>query len=87
MPGHKALAQHVLSWVTCAERPLVKSEVQHAWAVRESDEGELDQDSIPDVDQMVSVCCGLVIIDDERLIHQRPQQHLLIRQFLSHSYL
>lgn len=79
MPGHKALAQHVLSWVTCAERPLAKSEVQHAWAVRESDGGELDQDSIPDVDQMVSVCCGLVIIDDKshviRLVHFTAQDY------------
>ena len=42
-------------------------------------ESELDPDNIPDVEDMVSVCAGLVTIDDEsniiRLVHYTTQEY------------
>ena len=40
------LAKQVLSWITCAQRPLTTSELQHALAV-EVGEPELDEDDLP----------------------------------------
>jgi hypothetical protein len=45
----------------------------------ESGESELDLNNIPDVEDMVSVCAGLVIIDNEsniiRLVHYTTQEY------------
>ncbi|EGS23959.1 uncharacterized protein CTHT_0006690 [Thermochaetoides thermophila DSM 1495] len=51
---HKELANHVLSWIICAKRPLKTMEVQYAWAVRES-EDEIDETAIPDAEDMLSL--------------------------------
>ena len=78
MPGHQELAKHVLSWITCAKRPLAAPEIQHAWAVRDSGD-ELDEDSLPEIEEMVSVCAGLVTIDHDggilRLVHYTTQEY------------
>ena len=78
MPGHQELAKHVLSWITCAKRPLTTTELQHAWAVRDS-EDELDKDSLPEVEDMISVCAGLVTVDHDggiiRLVHYTTQEY------------
>ncbi|KAF9889739.1 hypothetical protein FE257_007045 [Aspergillus nanangensis] len=72
------LAKHVLSWITCARRPLTSLELQHALAV-ELDEPELDTENIPDIDDMVSVRAGLVVIDEKsdviRLVHYTMQEY------------
>ncbi|RMZ91406.1 hypothetical protein DV736_g1357, partial [Chaetothyriales sp. CBS 134916] len=47
------LAKRVLSWITCAKRPLTTLELQHALGV-EIDEPELDLDNLPDIEDMVS---------------------------------
>src|SRR5271167_575298 len=54
-PGLKELAKQVLSWITCAKRPLTTLELQHALAV-EVGKPELDEDTLPDIEDMVSVC-------------------------------
>ena len=76
--GYKKLANHVLSWIICAKRPLKTIEVQYAWAVKDS-EDELDETAIPDAEDMLSVCCGLVVIDKEseiiRLVHYTVQEY------------
>ncbi|PMD63451.1 uncharacterized protein K444DRAFT_556103, partial [Hyaloscypha bicolor E] len=76
--GFQLLAKNVLSWITCAKRPLTTSELQHALAV-EIGESQLDKDNLPEVENMVSVCAGLVTIDDEskiiRLVHYTTQQY------------
>ena len=78
LSGHRTLATNVLSWITYAQRPLTTRELCHALAVEPGDL-ELDQDNIPDVEYMVSVCAGLVIIDDEskiiRLVHYTTQEY------------
>ncbi|PSN59030.1 hypothetical protein BS50DRAFT_661069, partial [Corynespora cassiicola Philippines] len=44
------------------------------------DESELDEDNIPDVEELVSVCAGLVTVDEEsnviRLVHYTTQDYL-----------
>jgi hypothetical protein len=72
------LAKQVLSWITCAKRPLYISELQHALAV-EVGEAELDEENLPQIEDMISVCAGLVTIDEEsniiRLVHYTTQEY------------
>ena len=74
----KELAIQVLSWITCAKRPLSTSELQHALAV-EIGESELDAEHLPDLEDMVSVCAGLVTVDGQsdviRLVHYTIQEY------------
>ncbi|KAI0974349.1 hypothetical protein F4678DRAFT_422344 [Xylaria arbuscula] len=71
-------ATQVLSWVTCAKTLLTRRELQHALAV-ESGESEFDEDNLPEVEDAVSVCAGLVTIDGEsgivRLVHYTTQDY------------
>jgi ankyrin repeat protein len=72
------LAKQVLSWITCAKRPLTTTELQHALAV-EIGESQLDKDNLPEVKDIVSVCAGLVTVDEEsgiiRLVHYTTQEY------------
>ena len=72
------LAKQVLSWITCAERPLTTLELQHALGV-EVGESELDEENLPEIEDMVSACAGLVTIDEEsnviRLVHYTAQEY------------
>ncbi|PMD50443.1 ankyrin, partial [Hyaloscypha bicolor E] len=76
--GFRLLAKKVLSWITCATRPLTTLELRHAIAV-EIDELELDEDNLPDIEDIVSVCAGLVTVDEEsniiRLVHYTTQEY------------
>jgi GPI inositol-deacylase-like protein len=77
-PEHRKLASQVLSWITCAKRRLTSSELQHAIAV-EVNKRELDRENITDIELIVSVCAGLVIINEEsdilRLVHYTTQEY------------
>ncbi|KAJ3454410.1 hypothetical protein MRS44_018304 [Fusarium solani] len=76
--GHRKLAKQILSWITCAKRPLTTVELQHALAV-EVGEMELDKDNLPGIECMVLVCAGLVTNDKQsgtiRLVHYTTQQY------------
>ena len=76
--GFKLLAKNTLSWILCAKNPLTTTELQHALAV-EINEPELDEDNLPQVEDMVSVCAGLVTVDEEsniiRLVHYTTQEY------------
>ncbi|KAL8922168.1 MAG: hypothetical protein Q9208_005363 [Pyrenodesmia sp. 3 TL-2023] len=78
LPGKSTQAKRVLSWITYAQRPLSTGELCHALAVGLGD-SELDMDNIPDVEDMVSDCAGLVVVDDEsniiRLVHYTTQEY------------
>ncbi|KAF7960203.1 hypothetical protein EAE96_001801 [Botrytis aclada] len=78
MDDEKELAKQVLSWITCAKTPLTTAELQEAIAV-EIDETELDQENFTEISTMISVCAGLVVVDDEsniiRLVHYTTQQY------------
>ncbi|XP_044723873.1 ankyrin repeats (3 copies) domain-containing protein [Hirsutella rhossiliensis] len=76
--GYRALAKQVLAWIVCAKRPLTTVELRHALAV-ELDQTRLDLDAFPDIEIMVSVCAGLVTVDEQsnifRLVHYTTQQY------------
>ncbi|KAJ4857386.1 ankyrin repeats (3 copies) domain-containing protein [Trichoderma breve] len=76
--GSRELAIQVLSWITCARRRLTTLELQHALAV-EISKPDLDEDNLPEIEDLVSVCAGLVTVDEEsniiRLVHYTTQEY------------
>ncbi|KAF7155865.1 hypothetical protein CNMCM5623_008745 [Aspergillus felis] len=72
------LAKNVISWIVCAKRPLTTLELQHALAVVIS-ETELDDENFTPINEMVSVCAGLVTVDERsgiiRLVHYTTQEY------------
>jgi ankyrin repeat protein len=76
--GQINLAINVFSWLTYAKRQLTTSELQHALATKLGTT-EFDQDDMPCIDDMVSVCAGLVTVDEEsriiRLVHYTTQEY------------
>ncbi|KAJ3525468.1 hypothetical protein NM208_g11627 [Fusarium decemcellulare] len=74
------LAKQVLSWLTHAKRPLSVTELRHALAVKAGDR-DLDQASLPYIEDMVSACVGLVEVDRKseivRLAHQTTQEYFV----------
>ncbi|CAI6225932.1 unnamed protein product [Periconia digitata] len=78
LEGDARLAKKALSWITLAKRPLTTSELCCALAV-EPNESELDPEHTPDIEDIVSVCAGLVVIDPEsaiiRLVHYTTQEY------------
>ena len=77
-PGFQWLARMILSWITCAKRPLTTLELQHALAVKSGDH-QLDKENVREIEDMVSVCAGLVTVDEEssiiRLVHYTTQEY------------
>lgn len=76
---HRKLAKRVLSWMSYAQHLLSTGELCHAVAVEPGD-CRLDPEKIPDIDKIVSVCAGLVVVDNEshsvRLDHQSTLEYL-----------
>ncbi|KAJ5752462.1 hypothetical protein N7520_009379 [Penicillium odoratum] len=79
LPEQSQTAKEVLAWIVCATRPLTPLELQHALAV---DIGEpcLDEENIPEINDLISICAGLVTIDEQsnaiRLAHYTTQEYL-----------
>ncbi|KAL2676553.1 hypothetical protein Neosp_010314 [[Neocosmospora] mangrovei] len=77
-PDQAELAKDTLQWIVYAKAPLSVSGLRHALAV-ESGEEDLDSDNLPDADDMVTACGGLVTIDQEsgiiRLVHYTTQEY------------
>ncbi|KAJ6521454.1 hypothetical protein DFH09DRAFT_215565 [Mycena vulgaris] len=75
----KTLAWRTISWVTNAKRPLRPSELREALAV-EPGTIELDPDNRLDMDTILSVCAGLIVINEAdkrvRLIHYTMENYL-----------
>ncbi|KAJ5592115.1 hypothetical protein N7537_009019 [Penicillium hordei] len=73
------LAMQTLSWLTCAKRPLTSLELQHALAIEEG-ESTIDEENMPEVEDILAVCSGLVTIENEsgiiRLVHYTTQEYL-----------
>lgn len=76
--GFHNLAEHILSWIIWAVRPLTVPELQHALSIEPGDD-ELDEDNFLDANDLTSVCAGLVIIEQERqlirLVHYTTQEY------------
>ncbi|OBT97547.1 hypothetical protein VE01_04507 [Pseudogymnoascus verrucosus] len=75
------LAMRVLSWITHAVRPLKVEEIQHAIAVMnfDSDDTTLDEEGLPDEAELITVCGGSAVIDQDsgviRLVHYTTQDY------------
>jgi hypothetical protein len=78
LEGDRELARKVLSWITLAKRPLTTTEICCALAV-EPDEDGIDPENVLTSGDLVSVCAGLVIVDQEsaiiRLVHYTTQEY------------
>lgn len=77
-PGSQKLAERVLLWITSSKRLLTMFELQQALAV-EAGDCELDEDNLPQIEDMINVCAGLVTTDKEsniiRLVHHTAQEY------------
>ena len=77
--GDAELALATLSWILRSKRPLKSSELQYALAI-EPDESNFDSDNLMDVAEALSLCAGLVTVDQEtevvRLVHYTTQEYL-----------
>ncbi|KAJ7847783.1 hypothetical protein B0H13DRAFT_2405537 [Mycena leptocephala] len=72
------IAHSALTWVVNAKRPLTVAELQVALAVEPGTQ-ELDDDNILDIEIILAVCAGLVIVDEQltvvRLVHYTTQEY------------
>jgi ankyrin repeat protein len=79
LQGDRLLARRTLCWISYAERLLTTTELQHALATQPGDK-EFDCDKLYDVEDITSVCAGLVTVDEEtsiiRLVHYTTQEYL-----------
>ncbi|KAJ5962647.1 ankyrin [Penicillium viridicatum] len=77
-PDASKLAMDVLMWITCSKRQLISWELQEALGV-EPGTVCMDKDSIPQVKDIVSVCAGLIVFDEEsdviQLVHHTAQEY------------
>ena len=80
LPEDSAMAKSALLWISFARRLLTTEELCHILATRPGDK-ELNVDNVADVEDIVSVCAGLVVVDDGsnviRLVHYTLQEYLL----------
>ncbi|PQE31443.1 hypothetical protein CJF32_00008075 [Rutstroemia sp. NJR-2017a WRK4] len=76
--GFKNLGVQILSWITCARRPLSTLELRHALAI-EIGTAEFDEEGLSETEDLVAVCAGLVTVDQEskiiRLVHHTTQEY------------
>jgi hypothetical protein len=63
----RTLAKAVFAWITYAHRPLTLNELQHAVAVV-PDMKNMDPDALVDEQILISVCAGLVVVEEESSI-------------------
>jgi hypothetical protein len=77
--GSSKMAKKILAWILCANRPLSTLELLHALAV-EPEDTEIDEDNIMEAEQLLTICAGLVTIDEQsdsvRFIHYTTQDYL-----------
>ncbi|KAJ7349607.1 hypothetical protein DFH08DRAFT_935647 [Mycena albidolilacea] len=64
----REIAYSTFIWVTNAKRPLTVEEIQVALAI-EPGTNQLDVNCMVDVDTILSVCAGLIIVDEEHSIY------------------
>jgi hypothetical protein len=74
----RSLARRALSWITYTQRPLTTKELCDALAIELGDKA-LNSDNIYDVEDVITVCAGLVTVDEEssiiRLVHYTTQEY------------
>lgn len=74
----RSLAKSTICWISYAQRPLTTQELRHALAIKPGDKA-LDEDNLYDLENIISVCAGLVMIDEQsnliRLVHYTAQEY------------
>lgn len=82
LQAHQLLAKRAISWVTHCRRPLRAIELCHALAVSKNLR-RLDKESVPKIEDVLSVCGGLVVTYDDidqvvrvRLVHRTAREYL-----------
>ncbi|KAH7310535.1 ankyrin repeat-containing domain protein [Stachybotrys elegans] len=77
-PDSENLAKQALLILSCARQPLQPEDLAYSLSV-EPDSTAIDDDNVPDMEDVVRVCAGLVIIDTEsnlvRLVHKSTQEY------------
>ncbi|KAJ7157775.1 hypothetical protein C8R46DRAFT_416452 [Mycena filopes] len=77
--GDKQIAQAVLTWVTHAKEVLSVEDLRVALAI-EPGTKELDDDDLLDIETILGVCAGLIIVDEHlsvvRLVHYTTQEYM-----------
>lgn len=77
--SRRELALRVLTWIKYASRPLKVEELQEAVAIEDGDKC-IDHESLTDVDTIIEICAGLVIVDCSsgtiRFLHFTVEQYL-----------
>jgi hypothetical protein len=58
------LAIRILSWLTYTKRPLRVIDLQHALSI-DGDSTQIDEEALPDEVSLVSVCAGLVTVEQD----------------------
>ncbi|KAH7028152.1 ankyrin repeat protein [Microdochium trichocladiopsis] len=75
---HAQLATEALAWITRAQRPLTSAELRTGLAV-EVGSDRLDKTNMTSLDSILSVCAGLVMLDEQsqivRLAHYTTQEY------------
>ncbi|CAF9930458.1 MAG: hypothetical protein GOMPHAMPRED_005659 [Gomphillus americanus] len=73
------LAIDALTWIIYAARPLKILELRHALGTK-ANTSEFDESFLPDSDDILDACCGLIRIENEseivRLIHRTAVEYL-----------
>ncbi|KAF3207863.1 hypothetical protein TWF679_008195 [Orbilia oligospora] len=81
------VAKNALQWIVYSRRPLTVLELQHALGI-EIGKDEMDHENIPNIEDVVSVCAGLVVVDKERniirLVHYTTQEYF--KQSKGHGF-
>ncbi|KAF5003959.1 hypothetical protein FDECE_9548 [Fusarium decemcellulare] len=76
--AEEKLAKEAISWVTFAMRNLTILELQHAIGAKCA-ESKVDEGDLPHADDIVSVCAGLITVDQKsnivRLAHYTTQEY------------
>jgi ankyrin repeat protein len=77
-PDSENLAKQALLILSCARQPLLTEDLAYALSV-EPDSETIDEDNVPDIEDVVAVCAGLVVIDKEsnvvQLVHKSTQEY------------
>ncbi|KAJ7179719.1 ankyrin repeat-containing domain protein [Mycena filopes] len=77
--GDRQIAQAVLTWVTHAKEILSVADLRMALAI-EPGTKELDDDDLLDIETILGVCAGLIIVDEHvsrvRLVHYTTQEYM-----------
>ena len=76
--SNRMLAHKALSWIIFAKRPISTEELRHALAIKLGTT-ELDEDYLPKIRTILSLCAGLLTVDEQsniiRLVHYTTQEY------------